>query len=235
MQHWGLWCTALAVSVGLGSGLNAAAATKPVQAKAAQAAAQAAQAAPVSFAAHLAPSVAARQVAAQVLATGDHGQRPFAIVDKRAALLTLFSANGQVLGSSSVLLGSVVGDESVPGVGDRTQSGQLQPGDATTPAGRFQSTPGLNHTGEAVVWVDPDTAFAIHRLRPGAAQAERARRLAEYDPGRKRVSAGCVVVPVAFYESVVHPVLGRQPGVVYVLPEQGDWTGLLVGGGRRSL
>ena len=228
MQHWTLWSTALAVSVALGSGLNTAAATTPVQAKTAQAA-------PVSFAAQPAPSMAARRMATQVLATGDHGQRPFAIVDKRAALMTLFNASGQVLGSSPVLLGSVVGDESVPGVGDRTQSGQLQPGDATTPAGRFQSTPGLNHTGEAVVWVDPDTAFAIHRLRPGAAQADRARRLAEYDPARKRVSAGCVVVPVAFYESVVHPVLGRQPGVVYVLPEHGDWTGLLVSAGRRSL
>ena len=30
---------------------------------------------------------------------------------------------------------------------------------------------------------------------------------------------GCVVVPVAFYEQVVAPVLGHQRAVVYVLPE----------------
>jgi len=28
-----------------------------------------------------------------------------------------------------------------------------------------------------------------------------------------------VVVPVAFYDDVVSPLLGRQRGVVYVLPE----------------
>lgn len=214
MRHWALWCTALTVSAGLCHGLAAAATLAPGQARTAQTAQTTTTAQP-------APSTATRRVAAQVLASGDHGQRPFAIVDKRAALLTLFSASGQVLGSSSVLLGSVVGDQSVPGVGDRAQTGQLQPGDATTPAGRFDSTPGHNHTGESVVWVDEDAAFAIHRLRPGTGQADRERRLAARDPGRKRVSAGCVVVPVAFYESVVHRLLGRRPGVVYVLPEEG--------------
>lgn len=228
MRHWALWCTVLTLSVGVGCGLSAAAASSPGQAKPSIAARAAQTAQPE-------PSSAARRVAAQVLSSGDHGQRPFAIVDKRAALLTLFSANGQVLGSSSVLLGSVVGDESVPGVGDRAQTGQLQPGDATTPAGRFHSTPGHNHTGESVVWVDPDTAFAIHRLRPGTGHADRAKRLAARDPGRKRVSAGCVVVPVAFYESVVHPLLGRQPGVVYVLPEHGTLANFMTSVERRSL
>jgi hypothetical protein len=167
-----------------------------------------------------APSAAARETAARILASGDHGRRPFAIVDKTAALLSLYNADGRVLGTSSVLLGRVVGDHSVPGVGERTQAGRLRPEDATTPAGRFHSTPGQNLTGESVVWVEPETALAIHRLRPGAAHADRARRLAAPNPAWKRVSAGCVVVPVAFYESHVHPVLGRRPGVVYVLPER---------------
>jgi len=166
------------------------------------------------------PSVAARAIAARILASGDHGRRPFAIVDKTTALMSLYNADGLVLGTSSVLLGQVVGDHSVPGVGERTQSGRLRPEDKTTPAGRFYSTPGENRTGESVVWVEPETAFAIHRLRPGATHADRARRLATANPALKRASAGCVVVPVAFYESHVHPVLGRQPGVVYVLPER---------------
>ncbi len=164
---------------------------------------------------------ATQHFAMQVLALGDHLQQPFAIVDKRAALLSIFSAGGQLLGSSPVLLGSVLGDHSVAGVGDRAQTGSLRPGDATTPAGRFRSEPGHNHTGEPVVWLDYELAFAIHRLRPGAAQAERARRLTARDPLRKRVSAGCVVVPVAFYDWIVQPLLGRQAGVVYVLPEHG--------------
>lgn len=165
---------------------------------------------------------ATRKFAAQVLATGDHSQQPFAIVDKRAAVLALFSADGQLLGSSSVLLGSVVGDHPVPGVGDRAQTGHLWPGDATTPAGRFDSAPGHNKAGEDVVWLDYDLALAIHRLRPGAAQADRARRLAAQAPASQRVSAGCIVVPVAFYELVVQPLLGRRAGVVYVLPERGQ-------------
>ncbi len=201
MRHGILRWAALHLLIALGAGLSGAAA---------------------SSATAPAPTLAARQLAALILATGNHAQQPFAIVDKRAALLTLFSAEGHLLASSSVLLGSVVGDHSVPGVGDRAQSGQLRPGDATTPAGRFRSAPGHNHTGESVIWVDPDTAFAIHRLRPGRAHADRARRLAARDPARKRVSAGCIVVPVAFYESFVQPLLGRQEGVVYVLPERSD-------------
>jgi len=166
------------------------------------------------------PSAAAREIAARILASGDHGRRPFAIVDKKAALLSLYDADGHILGTSSVLLGQVVGDHSVPGVGERTQAGRLRPEDKTTPAGRFYSTPGKNRDGESVVWVEPETAFAIHRLRPGATHTDRARRLAATNPVLKRASAGCVVVPVTFYESHLHPVLGRQPGVVYVLPER---------------
>lgn len=166
------------------------------------------------------PSAQTHDIAARILVTADHGHRPFAIVDKKAALLSLYSADGRVLGTSSVLLGQAVGDHSMPGVGERTQKGQLRPQDKTTPAGRFYSTPGENRSGESVVWVEPETAFAIHRRRPGPAHADRARRLASTNPALKRASAGCVVVPVAFYESHIHPVLGRQPGVVYVLPER---------------
>jgi len=161
------------------------------------------------------------QLAWRVRETADHAFRPFAIVDKRAALLVVFDGDGRLAGSTAALLGSVYGDNTVAGVGDRTQRRALRPGDATTPAGRFVSHPGHNHTGEEVVWVDMHAAFAIHRLRPGPAQAARARRLASADPGHKRVSEGCVVVSVAFFTQVVLPLLGRHPAVVYVLPEGG--------------
>lgn len=161
------------------------------------------------------------QLASRVRDTADHAFRPFAIVDKRAALLVVFHADGRLAGSTAALLGSVYGDSTVAGVGERTQRRALQPGDATTPAGRFVSQPGHNHTGEEVVWVDLQAAFAIHRLRPGPTQAARARRLASADPGHKRVSEGCVVVSVDFFTRVVLPLMGRHPAVVYVLPERG--------------
>ena len=175
-------------------------------------------------------SAAAQALAGRVVGQADHGQRPFAIVDKQAALLAVYHADGTLAAVSPALLGRDIGDLSVPGVGDRAQAGRLRPGDATTPAGRFASSPGRNRFGEAVVWVDYSAAFAIHRLRPGAALPERARRLASVRPSDKRFSAGCVVVPAVFYQAVVEPMLGRGPATVYVLPEsppgQVEWQGV---------
>ena len=91
--------------------------------------------------------------------------------------------------------------------------------DRTTPAGRFVSRPGKNLNGEDVVWFDHGAGLAIHRLRANAAHAARLQRLDGGRPETRRVSAGCVVVPVAFYEGVVAPTLGRGRGVLYVLPE----------------
>jgi hypothetical protein len=165
--------------------------------------------------------LAAHGLAERVLAQRDHAGLPFAIVDKRAAMLMVYRADGRLLGAAPVLLGKTVGDRSLPGVGERTQTGQLRSADLTTPAGRFVSEPGHNRSGEAIVWIDYDSAFAIHRLRPGPAQAERAQRLASPAAQQRRMSAGCVVVPEAFYDAVVQPVLGRGRGVVYVMAEEG--------------
>jgi hypothetical protein len=167
------------------------------------------------------PPAAALRLARRVLASADHGGLPFAVVDKKAAVLTVFRSNGQVVGSTPVLLGKTTGDHVVPGVGARAQRGQLRTGDRVTTAGRFGSEPGHNLAGESVVWIDYDSALAIHRLRPGAQQQDRTQRLASADPQARRVSDGCVVVPVAFYDAVVAPVLGRSRGVVYVLAEAG--------------
>lgn len=165
-------------------------------------------------------SDAIQLLAQRVLQTADAGRRPFAIVDKHAATIAVYQASGAVAGVSRTLLGQARGDHSLPGVGERTQSGQLRPEDLTTPAGRFESVPGRNRDGEAIVWLDYSSAFAIHRLRPGQSQAERARRLASARPTDKRVSAGCVVVPENFYDRTVAGVLGQGPGVVYVMPEE---------------
>lgn len=154
-----------------------------------------------------------------VLRSRDHDSRPFAIVDKRRARLHVFDAEGRLVGTTAVLLGSTRGDEIVPGVGERAQRGEVRWDERTTPAGRFVSSPGENVAGEHVVWVDYDSAFAIHRLRPGRAFKSRELRLATPTPSDKRVSEGCVVVPVPFYEQVVQPVLGTGVSVVYVMPE----------------
>jgi hypothetical protein len=161
----------------------------------------------------------AQRLLAWIKASGDHRGRPFAVVDKRRAMLYVFDADGRLAGSSVALLGSARGDHIVPGVDERTQAGHLRNEDKTTPAGRFEAQPGRNLQGEDVVWVDYASAFAIHRVRPGKAWKARAERLATATPGDNRVSWGCVVVPVEFYQRVVAHVLGAQRSVVYVLPE----------------
>lgn len=165
-------------------------------------------------------SLDVRDAASWALATEDNAGRPFAIVDKREARLYLFDAGGRLLGASAVLLGLARGDEALPGSAQRVPA-NLAPFERTTPAGRFASQPGHNHLGEAIVWFDYDAALAVHRLRPAPAHEQRPERLASASPDDNRISAGCVVVPVAFYDALVAPTLGRQRGVVYVLPEAG--------------
>lgn len=165
-----------------------------------------------------AASTDARYAAASVLTSADNQGLPFVIVDKKHAKLFVFDAGGRLRGASAALLGLASGDGSVPGIGQRPVS-QIAPAERTTPAGRFLSQPGRNLQGEPVIWVNYSEGLAIHRLRPGNSQEQRHERLASATPLDNRVSLGCVVVPVAFYETVVGPLLGSSRSVVYVLPE----------------
>lgn len=165
------------------------------------------------------PSRDARELADWALHSDDPGQRPFLIVDKKHARVYVFQRDGRLLAATAALLGSALGDHSVPGVGLRAQTGQVAREERTTPAGRFLTQPGRNLAGEHVVWLDYASAFALHRVRAGAAYALRQRRLATATPLDNRVSLGCVVVPGAFYDGVIEPLLGRVRAVVYVMPE----------------
>jgi len=163
-------------------------------------------------------SADARYAAGWVVGHGDNQRMPFVIVDKKNARIFVFEPNGRLRAASAVLLGAGLGDASVPGIASRDPA-SLQSHERTTPAGRFLSEPGHNLKGEDIVWVDYDAKIAIHRLRPDASRAQRAVRLASSATDDKRVSLGCIVVPVGFYEDVIKPALGHRPGVVYVLPE----------------
>jgi hypothetical protein len=178
----------------------------------------AAQAAPQEFLATR-PSIEASRLVDWALQKKDAQGKAFAIVDKRNAHIYVFRADGHLAGHSPVLLGSALGDDIAPHVGEHAQTGKVPPQERTTPAGRFEASPGRNVNGENVVWVDYDSAFAIHRLRPGFAYGTRNARLAKAQPAGRRLSWGCVVVPVAFYEQVVERVLGNARSVVYVMPE----------------
>lgn len=177
------------------------------------------QHAKADFGAHEA-STDARYVTQWILESADHRGLPFAIVDKKDARIYVFDAGGQLSGVSAALLGQATGDSSAPGVGEHTQAGNIPFHERTTPSGRFVSKPGRNLGGDHVVWVDYAAAFSIHRVRPGAGQLRREARLASATPHDNRASLGCVVVPETFYSDVVQPLLGRNRGVIYVLPEE---------------
>ena len=158
------------------------------------------------------------RVTAWVRATGNHQGQPFAVIDKKSAMLHVFDAAGTRRGASPVLLGLAVGDDSVPGIGTRKMS-DIRPAERTTPAGRFVSEPGRNLQGEDIVWIDYDAAISMHRVRASNKADRRLERLATPTASDNRISYGCVNVPAAFYDAFVKPVFGVKPAVVYVLTE----------------
>ena len=172
---------------------------------------------PADFGSHEA-SADARFVADWAADSGDSRGLPYLILDKRDARLFVFAADGRLIDASPVLLGAAPGDDSVQGIGTRPMA-QVRQDEKTTPAGRFVGAAGRNATGEEVVWVDYGAAVSMHRVRLVDPKERRLERLASQNPADRRISYGCINVPVAFFESVVWPLLSSTRAVVYVLPE----------------
>lgn len=166
----------------------------------------------------LMPSADARTIADWVADSGDNQHLPFAILDKRGARVYVFDPDARLMGSSLVLLGSAPGDDSVPGIGERPLS-RIRSNERTTAAGRFVSQPGLDDSGDEVVWVDYDAALAMHRVKVVDPKEHRFERIATDSIADKRISNGCINVPIRFFDSVVEPALGHSRAVVYILPE----------------
>ncbi len=153
-----------------------------------------------------------------IVQTADNRQHPFVIVDKREARLWIHDAQGQLVDSSAVLLGSAFGDQSVPGIGERPLS-QIRADERTTPAGRFWLEPGLILDGEDILWLDYEAAVSLHRVRPGGAKDRRLQRLMTPSANDNRISFGCINVPIAVYNRSLHTAFARHGGYAYVLPE----------------
>jgi len=160
----------------------------------------------------------ARHVADWVADSGDNRGLSFAIVDKANAKVFVFSADGRLRGAAPALLGLALGDEAVPGIGDRKLS-SIRPEERTTPAGRFVAALGMSTRGEDVLWVDYDGAVSLHRVVTANPRDRRLERLATATPLDNRISYGCINVPAKFYENVVRPAFAGTNGIVYVLPE----------------
>ena len=159
-----------------------------------------------------------RSVANWVVNSGDNRNMPFLIVDKNQAKVFAFAPNGQLRGAAPVLLGLALGDDSIPGIGDRALS-NIRPEERITPAGRFVASLGRNIHGKEILWVDYDSAISLHRVITSQPKERRLQRLSSPIAMEHRISYGCINVPVKFYDSVVSPAFTKTNGIVYVLPE----------------
>lgn len=164
------------------------------------------------------PSPDSQMLADWVVHSSDNGKLPFVIIDKVRAQVFVFNAEGQLRGASAALLGLAVGDDTVPGIGQRKLS-SIRPAERTTPAGRFVASLDRDIHGEEVLWVDYEAAVSLHRVVTGQPKERRSERLASPSPLDNRISYGCINVPVKFYENVVSPSFAGTKGIVYILPE----------------
>lgn len=164
------------------------------------------------------PTEAVRQIANWSVDSGDHKDLAIVLVDKKDARVWVLDPQGKVLGASPALLGAAIGDNSVPGIGEKPLS-QVRPEEKTTPAGRFIAEPGTNLSGEDIVWVSYDLAVSLHRVRPTVKSERRLERLASPTSDDNRISFGCINLPPPFYEKVLSPTVHKYGAVIYVLPE----------------
>lgn len=160
----------------------------------------------------------ARHIADWAVHSRDSGGLPFAVIDKRDPKVYVFDAQGRLLGAAPALLGLALGDDSVPGIGERKMS-TIRPDERTTPAGRFAALMGSGMRGDEILWLDYDTAIALHRVIASVPKERRLQRLASPRPADRRITYGCINVPVQFFDQVVIPAFKGGQGIVYVLPE----------------
>jgi hypothetical protein len=160
----------------------------------------------------------ARSLVEWVLASTDNHKMPFVVVDKARAMVFVFHADGKLRGAASALLGSALGDDSAPGIGDRKLS-EILPHERTTPAGRFVASLDRNLHGQPMLWVDYATAVSLHPVITTNPREHRAQRLATPTPLDNRISYGCINVSAAFFHDIVEPAFKGTNGIVYILPE----------------
>jgi hypothetical protein len=59
----------------------------------------------------------------------------------------------------------------------------------------------------------------MHRVLTTDPSERRLQRLESPSADERRISYGCINLPVAFYEEHIRPAFARPGGVVYVMPE----------------
>jgi hypothetical protein len=157
-------------------------------------------------------------LAGWIVASGDSQGFPFAVIDKAAAQVLVFGGDGRLLGAAPALFGSAVGDHTAPGIAGLALR-EIPGRDRTTPAGRFVGGFGPSIDAGRVLWVDYESAVAIHPTATGVPSERRAERLASPTPEDNRITHGCINVSPGFFAGLLQPTFDRG-GVFYILPDK---------------
>lgn len=160
----------------------------------------------------------AKNLSDWIISSVDHQQLPFIVVDKKAAKVFLFMADGNLHASAPALLGIAVGDDVAPGIGEKKLSEITLP-ERTTPAGRFVADLGLDLKKSEILWIDYESGLSLHKVVTAVASEQRLQRLASERPTDLRITYGCINVSGQFYEEFVYPTFKNTSGIVYILPE----------------
>lgn len=163
-------------------------------------------------------SADAIQMANWVTASGDNQGLPFIVIDKIAAEVIVFDAEGQFLGATPALLGVAHGDDTAPGIGHRELSA-IRHDERTTPAGRFVAVFGPASGNHRVLWVDYESSLALHPVVTANKKERRVQRLQSPSPKDNRITFGCINISASFYEKTVRTSFRNASGIVYILPE----------------
>jgi hypothetical protein len=159
-----------------------------------------------------------RQLVSRILTTQNHQNLPFVILDKTRVRVFVFNSQGLLQGAAPALIGFAVGDDGVPGIGNRPLA-SIRGEEKTTPAGRYVSSLDLNLAGNQILWVDYESAISLHSLVTGDPKEQRAKRLASQSVEDNRISFGCINVSATFFQKVVMPTFKDTLGIVYILPD----------------
>ena len=150
--------------------------------------------------------------------TGDNQDLPFMVIDKKETRVFLFLADGKLYSSTRALMGTMVGDDTVVGVGNKKLADvTLQ--ERTTPAGRFVAQLGFSLTKSELLWIDYDSGISMHPVITNNPMERRLQRLESLNTSEHRITYGCVNVSSLFYKEQVHETFKITGGIVYILPE----------------
>lgn len=153
-----------------------------------------------------------------VMHAEDNQKLPFIVIDKKAAIVFVFESDGTLISSTPALLGVIIGDDSIAGVGKKKNADILLH-ERVTPAGRFTADLGYDINKTDLLWLDYKEGFSMHVVVTGKVTERRMQRLLSNDSADRRISYGCINVPSQFYYAVIQKTFANTSGIVYVLPE----------------